>query len=399
MVANINSITPILKEVYTGKIRDQLNNDVKTLKRITRSSDGITETIEGKYVTFPIHVERTAGIGSRAEYDYLPEPDRQGYKAAQINLTSAYGAIEVTGQAIDFSESDPQAFARVIDQETSGMKNDLAKDLNRQIYGTNVGTLSTLTGAVATNATSFVVADARKFRRNLLVDIVDVSNSNAIIRTVKVTAVNKSTNTLTVSGADGSAAGASGDLVVVSGSLNNEIYGLDDIIQASGALYGVTDEVWQSTVTNLGGALSEGAMIKLVQDIEDNGGGQPTVGFTTSGVYRSYFNLLSQMRSIVNTQEFSGGFKGLSFIAGGAEIPIIQDTDATPGTIYFVNENNLTFYRKKEWDWLDRDGSMWKQVSTSGGTRDAWKAYMVQRHQLGTDRRNTHGKLTGITES
>jgi hypothetical protein len=105
------------------------------------------------------------------------------------------------------------------------------------------------------------------------------------------------------------------------------------------------------------------------------------------------------MRSIVNTQEFSGGFKGLSFIAGGAEIPIIQDTDATPGTIYFVNENNLTFYRKKEWDWLDRDGSMWKQVSTSGGTRDAWKAYMVQRHQLGTDRRNTHGKLTGVTES
>lgn len=399
MVANINSITPILKEVYTGKIRDQLNNDVKTLKRIQRSSDGITETIEGKYVTFPIHVERTAAIGSRAEYDYLPEPDRQGYKAPQINLTSAYGSIEVTGQAIEFSEKDPQAFARVIDQETSGLKNDLMQDLNRQIYGTHTGTLSTLTGAVTTSATTIVVANARKFRRNMRVDMIDISDSNAVIRTLTVTAVNKSTNTLTVSGATGSAAGASGDLLVQSGSLNKEIYGFDEIVQSSGALYGVTDDVWTSTVTNLGGALTEGAMVKLVNDIEDNGGGQPTVGFTTSGVYRSYFNLLSQMRSIVNTQEFSGGFKGLSFIAGGSEIPIIQDTDATPGTIYFMNEGHLTFYRAKEWDWLDRDGSMWKQVQTSGGTRDAWKAYMVQRHQLGTDRRNTHGKLTGITES
>jgi hypothetical protein len=42
MAATIATITPYLKEVYQGRIREQLNNDVKTLKRITRSNSGVT---------------------------------------------------------------------------------------------------------------------------------------------------------------------------------------------------------------------------------------------------------------------------------------------------------------------------------------------------------------------
>ena len=398
MVANINSFTPVLKEVYEGKVRDQLDNEVTTLKRIEKTSTGVSSNIEGKYVTFPVHLTRSNALGSRAEYDYLPEPDRQGYKAVQINLTSAYASIELTGQAIDFSQRDPQAFAKALDEEVTRIKDDARKDLNRQVYGTHVGTISTVSGSPAANATSITVADASRFTRNDKVDMIDISASNAVIRTVVVTGINTSTNTLTVTGDAGTAAGATGDLLVRHGSLNNEIYGLEEIIQSSGTLYNVTDDEWTANVTNVGGALSEGAMVRMADDIRQRGG-KTTVIFQSAGVRRAYWNLLSQLRSVVNTQEFKGGFTGLAFTTDNGEIPVVADFDAPTGTQYFVNEDALTLYRESPWNWLDRDGNMWKQVTDGGGVRDAWRAHMVQRHQLGTDRRNTHGKLTNITEA
>src|SRR5690606_11206815 len=126
------TITPYLKEVYTGKIRRQLNDDVTTLTRITRSDAGISTNHEGKYVTFPVHVRRNSGIGSRLEAEALPPAGAQGYASAQLQLKSAYGAIELTGQAIDMSDSDPKAFAKSVDEEIERLRVDLKKDMNRQ---------------------------------------------------------------------------------------------------------------------------------------------------------------------------------------------------------------------------------------------------------------------------
>lgn len=127
-------------------------------------------------------------------------------------------------------------------------------------------------------------------------------------------------------------------------------------------------------------------------------GGKTTVIFQSLGVRRAYWNLLSQLRSIVNDQEFKGGFKGLAFTTDQGEIPVVADVDAPLGTQYFMNEDALTFYRDEDWHWLDRDGSMFKQVRDSNGVYDAWFAHLVERHELGTDRRNTHGVIRDILE-
>ena len=67
MAATLTSITPYLKEVYQGRIREQLNTETVTLKRIMRSEAGVTSEIGGKYVTFPVHTRRNSGIGARNE--------------------------------------------------------------------------------------------------------------------------------------------------------------------------------------------------------------------------------------------------------------------------------------------------------------------------------------------
>lgn len=405
MPANINSITPYLKEVYQGRIREQLNQDTLTLKRITRSGAGVTNETNGKYVTFPVHTRRNSGIGSRLESEALPVPGQQGHAAARVALKYGYGGIQITGQAISLSDSDPKAFAKVLDNEINGLKNDVQKDMNRQVYGDGTGAIGTVTVA-GTTVNTVTVGDARLFQMGEVVDVVTLPNTVAVsARTI--TAINVATGVITLSGAAFST--TVGQIVTRSGSGpsasgNREITGLAAIVSATGVLYNIDPSVepeWTAEVDSNGGtlrALSEGRMIQMADRIRTRGG-STTVIFQSLGVRRAYFNLLSQTRQTVNTQEFTGGFKGLAFTTDKGEIPVVSDVDAPLNTQYFINEEALTFYRDEEWHWMDRDGSMWKQVRDVNGDYDAYYARLVEYHELGTDRRNTHGKITDLTEA
>jgi hypothetical protein len=139
-------------------------------------------------------------------------------------------------------------------------------------------------------------------------------------------------------------------------------------------------------------------MIKMVDRIRTRGG-STTLILQSLGVRRAYFGLLSQYRQTVNTQEFTGGFSGLAFTTDRGEIPVIADVDAPLGTQYFINEDTMTYYRDEDWHFLDRDGSMWKQVRDANGDYDAYYARMVEYHELGCDRRNSNGTIQDITEA
>jgi hypothetical protein len=399
MAATLTSITPYLKEVYQGRLREQLNNEAKTLKRITRSSAGVTNEVGGKYVTFPIHTRRNSGIGSRNEMEPLPVPGQQGYAAARVGLKYGYGGIQLTGQAIALSDTDTKAFAKALDQEIDGLKTDILKDMNRQVYGDGSGAIGIV--SAVTTASAVTVSDARLFQVGALVDVVTLP-STVVQAARTVTAVNVTTGVVTLSGA--SFTTVVGQIVVRNGSLGREITGLAAIVNNTGTLYNIDPTVepeWTAEVDANGGtprALSEGRMITMADRIRTRGG-KTTVIFQSLGLRRAYFNLLSQQRQVVNTQEFKGGFTGLAFTTDDGEIPVVADTDAPLGTQWFVNEEALTFYRDEEWHWLDRDGSMWKQVRDANGDYDAYYARLVEYHELGTDRRNTHGVVRDLTEA
>src|SRR5678810_1251314 len=85
----------ILKEVYEDRLRDQLQSDQITLKRIQNTTEGITNEVGGKYVTFPIRTRRNHGIGARNENEALPNPKSQKYAAARVRLAYLYGAVSL----------------------------------------------------------------------------------------------------------------------------------------------------------------------------------------------------------------------------------------------------------------------------------------------------------------
>ena len=399
MGSTIASIDATLKEVYEGETRRQLNDEVVALKRVQRSSEGDSNETNGKYVTFPVHVRRNGGLGSRNESEALPDAGQQGYAAARLALKSDYMGIELTGHAIDMSDEKPKAFAKALDEEMERSRVDFKKDLNRQIYGNGSGAITTVRAAAT--STTIPVVDARLFWvGSNVIDIVTAPSTVAVTgRTVIARDLTPGANTITVSGA--AVTVAVGQLITLKGSVNREITGLGSIVANTGILYNInpaTEPEWTSEVDSNGGgarALSESLMIRLVDRIRGRGGKTSAI-LTDDGSFRAYWALLSQLRGFTNTTKFDGGYTGLSFHAGDQEIPVVSDYDAPLGVMHFLNEDDITFYRDEDIHWLNRDGTILKQKSDAGGTYDIWRAWMLERHELGIGRRNTHGKITDI---
>jgi hypothetical protein len=381
MPASLTTVNAITKEIYEPRIREQLQDEAVALKRIENSSDGVESQVGGKYVTFPV-----AG--------------QQAYAAARISLRYQYGLARLSGQTMELVEKNYQAFASALDLEMTGLKNDLRKDLNRQVYGNGSGAVAT--AATAGTGNTFNASSAQWAQLGMQVDIVTgttLGNANPTIiaSNRQITAIDVDTNIITFNGA--AQPTAVGDVIVRTGSVNREWAGLGAIIANSGIFQNVDPSVeptWKSVVDANNGTnrpLSEGLMILMADKVRANGG-SVTAMFSNLGVRRAYFNLLSQQRRYTNTQEFTGGFRGLAFTTDNGDIPFVVDTDCPPNRVYGINEKEITLYRESDWSFMDRDGSKWARVAGF----DAYDATMYQYSNIGTHRRNTHFLLADIAE-
>lgn len=399
----MTTVDNILKEVYEGQLQDQLQSETVALKRIERSSEGVTHEVGGKYVTFPIRTRRNHGVGARAENEALPIPRTQSYANARVQLKYLYGSLELTGQTFELADKNYQAFASALDTEVKGLKETLVKDTNRQVYGTTKGVLAV---AASGTTTTFVLTDAaaQYLEEGMFVDIFTSADAvrvaDATITGISSTGGN---TTVTFSPAAGVAV-AAGDYMTRDNSRDKEMSGFGNIVSDTSTVYNInpaTVPVWKATVSGNAGTnrpLSEGLLIKLADDVRKKGGGQPTVFFSNEGVRRAYFNLLVQQRRYSNTKEFEGGFSGLAFTTDQGEIPFVADFDCPPNRVFAINEKEIKLYEAGDWSFMNRDGSNWQRVITSAGSFDAYSATLYKYSEIGTHRRNAHGVLTDITE-
>jgi hypothetical protein len=391
MPASMATVDAITKEVYQGKIQNQLQEEAVGYKRIARTSSGVESQVGGKYVTFPLRVRRNHGIGYRNELEQLQAAGQQGYISVRVPLKYGYGRVRLSGQTMELASENYQAFANAMQLEMDGLKGDILKDTNRVFYGTGLGTLATVT---ADGANTFTVANAQYLEVGMQVDVVAPGTGVATLSNRQITAINGLV--VTYDGADGTTVAT--NIVVRTGNWNREPQGLSSIVAATGTLFNVdptTQPLWKAVVNANGGTprpLSEGLMIKMTDDVRVNGG-KTSLILTSLGVRRAYFNLLSQQRRYTNTKEFAGGLTGLAF-NNGREIPVVEDPDAPPGTMWALDEDKFKIYRDKDWSWLQKDGSIWKWVHDY----DAYEAVLKQYWELGISQRNAQGVLNDITE-
>jgi hypothetical protein len=396
MPATMTTVDALLKEVYGPRVENQLQNEVVLLKRLERTSSGITENVGGKNVDFPIKIKRNAGIGYRAEGGQLPAAGQQGYAEVHVPLRYGYGRVRFNNQIMDLAQNNTQAFTNTMQGETEGLKDDLAKDSGRVAYGDGSGLLCSL--AEASTSATHTVDNPQYLEEDMKVDVLTKSNGSSSGGLVNTTIVSVNYETgVVVFGASFTSATTQG--VYRTGNYGNEPSGLDAIVSETSTLHTVapgTVSKWKGVVEDNGGtprALSEGMMIAVCDKVRVNGG-KTTAIFTSLGVRRAYFNLLTQQRRYTDTKSFAGGFTGLPFNYG-TEIPVVEDVDHKPGSMHFIDEPKIKIYRtKKGWHWADEEGHVLKWVTDY----DAFEGFMRQYWEIGTSQRNAHAALTDLIE-
>lgn len=398
MPATLTTVNALTKEIYQGKLQSWLTNEAVAIRRIEGSSAGVESQVGGKYVTFPVKVRRNSGIGYRNELEKLQNAGQQGYTSVRVPLRYGYGRVELSRQTMRLASKNFQAFADTMDEEMTGLKDDILKDSNRIVYGDGVGTLATLTAAQAGGNTA-EVDSVQYLEEGFQVDIgtdAELTAATAPATNRQITAINEATLTITFDGPAAALSDAS--KIVRTGNYSREPNGFDSIVSDTGVLENVDPAVepkWRATVDSNGGvnrALSEQMLIANTDRVRTLGG-RTSILLAGLGVRRAYFALLSAQRRYPSTQTFAGGFEALEF-HNGRSIPFVDDPDAPPGTIYGLDESKFKVYRDEPWSWVDDDGNIWKWVKDY----DAFEALLSQYWELATSQRNAHFKIEDITE-
>jgi len=399
----------ILKENYLPPIREQMNLSTPFLAEVQRN----TENVSGKRVYLPLHISRAENVGARAEYGDLPTARPQGYIESVFNVKYNYARIELTLPTIKATKDDKGSFLRAVESETKGAMNELKEDFNRQLVAndsTGSGALAQVADAEASAqtvlslgepaGTGVTKATFRRLRVGMFVDVYDdVDGTPALIADgVEITAIDKVNETVTL--ASGITADADdATFIYRQDAKDNELVGLVGIVSDTGELQGVDpadagSEPWAATVNDNGGtprALSEDLMQQVEDDVFDESGEETTHILTDSTQRRKFYALLQSQKRAVNTQELKGGFKALTF---NDNTPIMVDRFVDSDRMYFLNMPHLSIFEMADWDWADLDGSVLSRVANKPG----FEAWLYKYAELGTDKRNSHGVITDLTE-
>ena len=420
MSLTLSTADEVLKEDYKGPIREQLNNNPFLLTQVESNTDDIV----GRHAVVPIHTTRTTGVGARPEGGTLPTAGAQGYKDVRVPLRRNYGRIQISGPVIQAMSSDRGAFIRAIESETDGLKNDLSRDVNRQLHGTSNGVIATC-GTTSDSTTLQLAATTTETQMRqafndggMVIDIGSVADPDSVASARTVTGVDYDNLTLTISGAAvtttgshfifrtgaGGASDNSGNPGGADGQY--ELTGLQSIVDDTADIQTIDTSAvttWQSEVFGNGGtnrAISENLINRAIQRTEIKSGEQIKLLLSGDAVNRAAASLLTATRRNVDNVDLEAGYAGIKWTAlgegqrrqGGSTV-LVWDQDCVENTLYGLATDKLVQYVGSDWDWMDQDGAVLSRVSN----QDAYEATMFKYHELATTKRNAHFRIDDIS--
>lgn len=136
--AQLSAYSTVLKEIYLPTVQEQLNN-TNVLSAFIETNE---QDISGKTAYINMHTGRTTALGARADGGALPTAKYQTHKTAEVGMKYNYGVVEFTGPTIAATRDERGAYARVIDNEVNRLVDDMAREVNRQLWGCGYGILA-----------------------------------------------------------------------------------------------------------------------------------------------------------------------------------------------------------------------------------------------------------------
>lgn len=404
--AVLSVLTDVLKNMYLGTVNEQLNNEVLVTQILQLDSKHVD--LEGLQAVIALHTGRSSGIGSRAELDNLPATGNQAYKKAVYDLKYHYAVIQVSGQALQKTKSNVGAFLRAYESELSGIKNDVAIDFARQIYGDGTGVIGTTSGSGA-GATVITLTSNEPIVKGFLypgmvIDIGTVANPTASAAAVTIQDVSDSASTITLTA---NATWANADKISRAGnnaasSTKEMDAGLQALVNTSNGVIGGLDSstlsIWQNQADTSGGAIALTNLMQNFNKVSNKGvKANQLVTLTTPGLARRLFETSDFKANVrfVNSENLGAGFEQLSFSAGAGKLTLTTDRLAPFGKVFMVPTENFRMFTPGEWDFLAKDGQAVKWVQN----KDAFQSILYRYANMGTNRRNNSLVYSGLTDT
>lgn len=411
MALNLTNADKALKEFYLPAVRNQFNFACPTLQWIEQKK----VPVEGRRAVLSLRTGRNNTVVARREGATFPTSiGNTGYSEERVSMRYLYAFINVTGQAIKAMKSDKGSFVRAVRSEMENATEEMKRDVNRQVWGTSDGALIA-TGT--SNNTTIINLNANATETQLRQLFVGQrTDAGTVAEQDSLSGQNWTDNAITAIDFDNftvtmTTAGTTtpSDFLFQFGNggttTQKELTGLQTIVDSTGSLFNVdpaTVPEWRAQELGNSGtprALSESLMADGVHRAYIASGEWPDIGVCSEGVWRAYATLLTSAKRYTGTTDLKGGYKALSFSAGGGEVPIIFDRDVpghrgstVGGQLFFLNRKHLSFGYESDWDWMDEDGSVLHWT----GTSDSYTAVLFRYCELFTDKRNAHAKVTDI---
>lgn len=395
--ASMSSLTSLLKRIQDGEVADMQNMEALSFDEFSKS--GKKYNAGGKGFFGAINDYGNESVGALNETEQFRTIDAENYQQYTVVPKIMNGPIEITGLAVEASDDDVEAFAEGLLKEIQGAKKRLRKDMNRQFFGSGTGTLCTPTAAVSSLATSFTVSSAQYLRKNMVVDaqsqgVNNLVSHNRIINVDKVNSVVYLTAALGVSLA--ATDQVYKENIRVSASADGkEMMGLDGIIDDSTLLqtFEGLDATqiyeWRSVRINAASAnLTSDLLQRLEDDIATLGGEDPDTLISHKIQRRKYLDLVVPEKRF-NDLSMDAGFSKLKF--NGKEFWL--DVDCQKDQIFNIKRSRIYKFEvaPMAMGGLDDSGT-WLRASNF----DKFQAYWRQYINLGTDKRNAHGKIVAL---
>ncbi len=370
MANQFQSITTglaMLKNAYRGPIIDLLNEDIP----IYRACEKVKEGWSGYQIIRPLRVSRNQGIGATSDGGLLPAIGAQGTVQSIIASKFLYLRFGITGPMIAASASDAGSFVRDAAYELKMGYMDLSSDLNRQLSWDGTGDLATISVAAVASASVTIAGrestePALKFiDSGMVVDIVTTAGAYKA-QSVTINSVSGTASAATATVVFSTPVTAAvGDVIIRSGSLNNEVQGLLYALDGgTSTIYNVNRAsypAYQGNVTNV--SLSQ-LSLNAMQGVYNEGLRRGSVSsynanfcdFTSLAYYQK---LLTPDKRYVNTTEGDGTFgkKGKFYLEFNG-VPMVPDKDC-PTRMFFLPSEVFKMYELKAMEFADETGSMY----------------------------------------
>ncbi len=398
MAASITNSVGALKRVY-GEYEKQQNLEARAIDELSKSLTKYSPGGEGYFGA--INREGNESVGAINETEQFRTIDNEVYSQFKVSPKIMVAPIEFSGLVSAAADEDEEAFVNVVVEEIDMAKKRLLKDENRQFYGLGNGLLASPSANVLSNATSFAVDSAQYLRANMVIDI--FNGATKTVDSIRISDVDKVAGVVYFGTSVGVALVTTDQLVKENirdsaPSDGKEMMGLRGIIDDATDLTTFENldasslRIWRGRRLAAAGAnLTSDLLQRLMDDVMVLGGIVPDTIICHPKQARKYLDIVVPQKRFQDVKKADANFVKLEFNG----IELWKDIDCQDDTVYAVTKRHLQKYELKALEMGKHDGS---DTFLRASNFDKFQAYWRHYCNIGTGKRNAHGKITGLAK-